>query len=106
MSSNLAIEEVICAAHIYENDDGLLLEKASRFHRLRVVVAVSELRHCYLVWVVEFYQILNANVGGSGRLIDLRLGVDVGGDVLKHLWELLGWMEATEMAAGVGGMRL
>ncbi|RRT69006.1 hypothetical protein B296_00021602 [Ensete ventricosum] len=58
------------------------------------------------VWVVEFYQILNANVGGSGRLIDLRLGVDVGGDILKHLWELLGWMEVVEMAVGAAGMRL
>ncbi|RWW45010.1 hypothetical protein BHE74_00049178 [Ensete ventricosum] len=59
-----------------------------------------------MVWVVKFYKILNAIIGGSDRLIDLRLGVDGGGDVLKQLWEMLGWMEAIEMAVGVVGMWL
>ncbi|RZS11122.1 hypothetical protein BHM03_00042444 [Ensete ventricosum] len=37
--SNLVVEEVICAAHIYENGDGLLLKESSNFHCLRVGVA-------------------------------------------------------------------
>ncbi|RWV96603.1 hypothetical protein GW17_00040669 [Ensete ventricosum] len=44
--------------------------------------------------------------GGSGRLIDLRLRVDGGGNVLKQLWELLGWKEAAEMVVGAAGTRL
>ncbi|RWV94839.1 hypothetical protein GW17_00042585 [Ensete ventricosum] len=39
MSSNLAVEKIICVAHVYENGDGLLLEKAAHFYRLRVRVA-------------------------------------------------------------------
>ncbi|RWV94250.1 hypothetical protein BHE74_00050526 [Ensete ventricosum] len=58
------------------------------------------------VWVVEFYQIFNSNAGGSGRLIDLRLGVEDEGDVLKQLWELLGWVEVAEMVAGTTGTRM
>ncbi|RWV85264.1 hypothetical protein BHE74_00034929 [Ensete ventricosum] len=38
---------------------------------------------------------------GNDRLIDLRLGVEDGGDILKQLWELFGWVEVAEMAAGV-----
>ncbi|RWW05982.1 hypothetical protein BHE74_00051296 [Ensete ventricosum] len=39
--------------------------------------------------------------GGGSRLMDLRLGDDDGGNVLKQLWELLGWVEAIAMVAGV-----
>ncbi|RWW00802.1 hypothetical protein BHE74_00046300 [Ensete ventricosum] len=42
MCSNLTIEEVIGAAHIYKNGDGLL---SSNFHRLRVGVAGQRV-HC------------------------------------------------------------
>ncbi|RWW12032.1 hypothetical protein GW17_00024319, partial [Ensete ventricosum] len=37
--NNLTVEEVICAAHVDENGDGLLFQKSSKFHRLRVGVA-------------------------------------------------------------------
>ncbi|RWW82333.1 hypothetical protein BHE74_00009205, partial [Ensete ventricosum] len=43
--SNLAIEEVICAARIYENGDGLLFEKSPNFHRPRVGVTGQRV-HC------------------------------------------------------------
>ncbi|RWW88504.1 hypothetical protein BHE74_00002618 [Ensete ventricosum] len=39
MCSNLTIEEVICVFRVDENGDGLLLQKSSNFHRLRVGVA-------------------------------------------------------------------
>ncbi|RZS14095.1 hypothetical protein BHM03_00045775, partial [Ensete ventricosum] len=43
--SDLAVEEVICAAHIDENDDRLLFKKSSNFHLLRVGV-VGQHVHC------------------------------------------------------------
>ncbi|RWV81435.1 hypothetical protein GW17_00057146 [Ensete ventricosum] len=45
MYSNHIVEEVICAACVDENDDGLLFQKSSNFHRLRVVVA-GQCVHC------------------------------------------------------------
>ncbi|RWV97561.1 hypothetical protein GW17_00039641 [Ensete ventricosum] len=45
MCSNLTIDEVICTACVDENGDGLLLQKSSNFHRLRVRVA-SQRVHC------------------------------------------------------------
>ncbi|RWV99740.1 hypothetical protein BHE74_00004128 [Ensete ventricosum] len=43
--SNFTIEEVICAAHVEENGDGLLFQKSSNFHHLRVGVA-GQCVHC------------------------------------------------------------
>ncbi|RWV92896.1 hypothetical protein GW17_00044686 [Ensete ventricosum] len=43
--SNLTIEEVICAARINKNGDGLLFQKSSNFHGLRVGVA-GQCVHC------------------------------------------------------------
>ncbi|RWW61147.1 hypothetical protein BHE74_00031809 [Ensete ventricosum] len=37
--NNLAVKKVICVALIYENSDGLLLEKSHYFHRMWVGVA-------------------------------------------------------------------
>ncbi|RZS25914.1 hypothetical protein BHM03_00059189 [Ensete ventricosum] len=45
MCNNLTIEEVICAARVNENDDGLLFQKSSNFHRPRVGVA-GHCVHC------------------------------------------------------------
>ncbi|RWW38200.1 hypothetical protein BHE74_00056583 [Ensete ventricosum] len=45
MCSDLAVEEVICAAYIDENGDQLLFKKSSNFHRLRVGVADQHV-HC------------------------------------------------------------
>ncbi|RZS16661.1 hypothetical protein BHM03_00048689 [Ensete ventricosum] len=45
MCSDLAVEEVICVAHIDENGDRLMFKKSSNFHRLRVVVADQRV-HC------------------------------------------------------------
>ncbi|RWW87210.1 hypothetical protein BHE74_00003979 [Ensete ventricosum] len=39
----------------------------------------------------------------KGGLIDLRLRDDGGGDILKQLRELLGWVEVTKMVAGAAG---
>ncbi|RWW68892.1 hypothetical protein BHE74_00023550 [Ensete ventricosum] len=43
--SNLAAEEVIGAARVYKNGDGLLFKESSNFHRLRVGV-VDQRVHC------------------------------------------------------------
>ncbi|RRT79446.1 hypothetical protein B296_00001589 [Ensete ventricosum] len=43
--SDLIVEEVICATHIKENDDGLLFKKSFNFHLLRVGVAGQGM-HC------------------------------------------------------------
>ncbi|RRT34843.1 hypothetical protein B296_00051341, partial [Ensete ventricosum] len=43
--SNLAVEEVIGATHIYKNGDGLMFKESSNFHRLRVGVAGQRV-HC------------------------------------------------------------
>ncbi|RWW35223.1 hypothetical protein BHE74_00059873, partial [Ensete ventricosum] len=43
--SDLVVEEVICAACIDENGEGLLFKKSSNFHRLRVRVAGQRV-HC------------------------------------------------------------
>ncbi|RRT76531.1 hypothetical protein B296_00021963 [Ensete ventricosum] len=80
------------------NYSKVMIGKILRYIRIKVCSSNK-------VWVVEFYQ-SSMQHKGSGRLIDLQLQDDGGGDVLEQLWELLGWVEATKMAAGVAGIRL
>ncbi|RWV77311.1 hypothetical protein GW17_00061878 [Ensete ventricosum] len=53
MCSNLTIAEVICAVCVDENGDGLLLQKSSNFHYLRVGVAGQRV-HCVVGRLVLF----------------------------------------------------
>ncbi|RWW08137.1 hypothetical protein GW17_00028447 [Ensete ventricosum] len=45
--NNLAVEEVISAARIYKNGDGLLFKESSNFHRLQVGVTGQHV-HCII----------------------------------------------------------
>ncbi|RRT82226.1 hypothetical protein B296_00006404 [Ensete ventricosum] len=109
--SNLAIKEVICAARIYENGDGLLLEKSSYFHRLRVRVEGVEGfgiagRGATLVLRASLFKhssCSRAKEIAATRVYGCRFGDDGGGDILKQLWELLRWVEAAEMVVGAAG---